>query len=274
LTVELTILADDKCSDENLRAEHGLAILVTGDSRSVLFDAGASGQTLQHNADALGIDLGSIATVVVSHGHYDHTGGLMHLAQQRRGLHIYAHPLAFSRRWSEVPGQPLKDISSPHPLEKLVDAGAVFHAVKAPEMIEPWMLLSGPIGGPRCGPDHFVIRRNDDIVPDWFQDELCLLLKARRGWIIVTGCCHRGLKNTLRCAGFLTHQEPIHAIVGGLHLHSHDNDALRDVMQVLGEFGNPGLYPCHCTGEQSTQFLAKRLGDQVHPIQAGRKLKF
>jgi 7,8-dihydropterin-6-yl-methyl-4-(beta-D-ribofuranosyl)aminobenzene 5'-phosphate synthase len=274
VSIELTILAADECEDQQLRDDPGLCLLVQGPGRSVLFDTGADPGALLHNAQQLKIDLAGVSTVVLSHGHRDHTAGLGELAQIHRGLHIYAHPLAFSRRWHQPPGRPLKDVSCPHRLERLVEMGAVFHAVKAPELIEPWLLLSGPIGGPRDGVDHFVIRRNDDIIPDWFQDELCLLVKTRRGWLIITGCCHRGLKNTLRCAKFLAREEPLHALVGGLHMQLCDTQQMREAIQILGQFGNPGLYPCHCTGKQAGEYLSKRLPGQVHPIRAGTRLRF
>lgn len=274
MSIELTILVADQSSKEELGAGDGFSVLVKGPGRTVLFDTGPDGPLLQNNAKQLGVDLSSLSTVVISHGHRDHTGGLADVAQSASGLHLYSHPLVFSRRWQEPPGKPLVDLSCPCRLERLVDLGVVFHAVKAPELVEPWLLLSGPIGGPRTHQDDFVIRRNDDIIPDWFQDELCMLLKTRRGWLIVTGCCHRGLKNTLRCARFLTRDEPIFALLGGLHLHTSDAEKLREAVQILGEFGNPGLYPSHCTGSESIEYLTKRLGDQVHPLKVGTKLEF
>ncbi len=274
MTVELTILVDDQVSDPALRPDHGLSILVSGPNRNILLDAGQDPEILFSNASALSVDLAGIRSVVVSHGHYDHTGGLARLAGRIEQLELFAHPGAFARRWVEQPGQPLKNVSCPHSLSKLCDLGAVFHAIRAPELVEPWMLLTGPIGGPRFGPEHFVIRKGEQIVPDWFEDEIALLLKARRGWVVVTGCCHRGLQNTLKTARFLCRGEPIVAVVGGLHLHSCSNDELRSLVNLLGEFGNPGLYPCHCTGDKAMEFLTRRLGSQVHPVRAGSRLTF
>ncbi len=274
MTVELTVLVDNQAGREDLRTEHGLSILITGPGRKLLLDTGQEPETLMHNARVLSADLASTAAVVISHGHYDHTGGLARVLSLRDRLDLYAHPGAFLRRWVQRPGVPLKDISCPHSLEKLCQAGAVFHAIGAPERIEPWLVLTGPIGGPKFGQEQFVIRKNDQIVPDWFEDELAVLLRGRRGWVVVTGCCHRGLHNTLKTARFVVHGEPIVAVVGGLHLRSCDNDALRAVVSMLGQFGNPGLYPCHCTGQQTMEFLSRKLGDQFHPIQAGSVLRF
>jgi len=274
MAVELLVLVDNHAGSEDLLAEHGLAVVLSAGGRQILFDASASGQTVCHNAERLGVDLGAIDAAIISHGHYDHTGGLDAVVARRPGLPIYAHPGAFSRRWSGHSGQPMRDISCPHTVEKLCDRGAVFHAVRAPEMLAEWLVLSGPVGGPPPPRQPFVVRKADEIVVDAFEDELFCLLRGESGWVVLTGCCHRGLANTLRAARFLAHDEPIAAVIGGLHLGDAADAELEQVVGLLDRYGRPTVYTCHCTGERAAAFLAERLGEKVQPVQAGWRAAF
>lgn len=268
MAVELLVLVDNGVSCDTLHKEHGLSVLLQRDGRRMVFDAGESGSVVRHNAAQLGEELAGVEGAIVSHGHCDHTGGLDTMVAERPGLNIYAHPGAFSRRWSDHAGSSMRDISCPHALAKLCDRGAVFHAIRGPEMLADWLVLSGPIGG-QAPPGPFVIRKGEEIIVDSFEDELFCLIRGDGGWVVLTGCCHRGLANTLRAARFLAHDEPIRAIVGGLHLHQADETELTGVVGLLERYGSPTLYPCHCTGERAVEFLARRLGEKVRPVQAG-----
>jgi len=273
MSAELLILVDNEAGEPSLRSEHGLSILLEGAGRRVMFDAAASPEVLEHNAEALGVDLSRIDALVVSHGHFDHTGGLSAVTRRADALDIYAHPSAFSRRWSDRSGEPLVDISCPHSLQKLCDGGAVFHAVNAPQRLEDWLVISGPIGGPRYGPDTFVVRKRDEIVRDAFEDEIFLLVRGRDGWVVVTGCCHRGLKNTLRTARFLARGEGVTSIIGGLHLGGADERELGATVELLREAGSPHLHICHCTGAAATKYLDEHLPDRVHAVTAGCRIE-
>lgn len=274
MSFELLVIVDNSSSSDSLIREHGLAILIQAGDQRVLFDTGSSADVLCHNAKSLNVDLSALTAVVLSHGHYDHTGGLGAVVSARPGVDIYANPQAFTRRWRDRPGESLKDISCPHSLDRLCEGGAVFHAVNAPEVVADWLVLSGPIGGPHASRQAFVARKGDELVVDTFEDELFGLLKGSGGWVVLTGCCHRGLRNTLRAAKFMAHGERIAAVVGGLHLVEADDADLDETTQLLRAFDEPDLYVCHCTGEQATQKLSQRLGPKLHAIGAGAHLTF
>ena len=274
MSVEIVLLVDNAACSEQLRTEHGLSILVAGPGRRVLFDAAATAETLLANAAGLGVDLASIDSAVISHGHQDHTGGLAAVVQQCPGLQVYVHSAAFNRRWSDRPGTPLKDISCPHSIERLYQSGAVFHSVTAPERLEDWLLVSGPIGGPKHGRDNFVVRKAGEMVVDGFEDEMCLLVRGQAGWAVVTGCCHRGPRNTLRTAQFLARGEPLTALVGGLHLGRAGEDELAETVELIRQYDVRDLYPCHCTGAKAAKALAAALPGWVHPLAVGSRVVF
>ena len=272
VSVEIAILVDDATSSDALRGEHGLAIMLAGPGRKVLFDTGAEGGTLLANASGMGVDLRQVDSAILSHGHYDHTGGLAALAAERTALGIFAHPSAWRRRWVEQPGKPLKDVSCPHSLDQLARFGVAFHPVESPQRLEDWLVLSGPIGGPKHGREVFVISKDGDMVVDGFEDEMFCLVRGERGWALVVGCCHRGLKNTLRAARFLARGEPVVAVLGGLHLRIAGDEELNEAAGLLGEAGSPDVYPCHCSGEAAVKSLAEKLPGKVHPVSAGKRV--
>ena len=274
MAVEISILVDKTSGRSDFLCEHGMSALVRGPGRTLIFDTGSTPDPLLHNAERLGVDLYEIDGAVISHGHSDHTGGLGSLVNIRADLTIYIHPAAFSRRWSQLKGQPLRDVSCPHSVAALSKAGAKLSFVKAPEKIDDWLVLSGPVGGPANGEGGFIVKRSDQIIADVFTDEMFMLVKGDRGWVVLTGCCHRGLRNTLRMARFLTHDEPISAVVGGLHLQHAKQPQLDEVIDIIKQFGKPDLYPCHCTGNSATMYLQDSMPGKVHPLEAGDKIDF
>jgi 7,8-dihydropterin-6-yl-methyl-4-(beta-D-ribofuranosyl)aminobenzene 5'-phosphate synthase len=274
VSVELVILADSAAPSGQLQPDKGLSIYVSGPDRKMLFDTGPDGPALLDNARLQGLDLRLIQGVILSHGHRGHTGGLAEVASCRPGLGLYAHPGAFERRWVDRAGESLRELTCPHSLTKLQEMGAFFHPVKAPEMLAGWLLLSGPIGGPMAGREVFVVRKGDDMVVDTFEDELFMLLRDQQGWVLVTGCCHRGLKNTLRTGRFLAHGRRIAAIVGGLHLAAAETGELQAAVEILRSYDSPDLYPGHCTGTQAVGYLAEQFPHKVHPLSAGMRIIF
>ena len=271
--VEVTVLVDNACACESLRGEHGLSLMVRGDWGRVLLDTGASGEVLRHNAAAMGVDLTALRATVLSHGHYDHAGGLAWLAEQGGGGRLYCHPEAFGGRYVEHPGQPLKSVGPTVTAQSLRGLGLPTTEVTAPMQLEDGLILSGPIGGPRWGAELFAVRRGEELVEDLFSDEIFVLARATDGWAVLCGCCHRGLPNTLRLARFLIHDEPIAAVVGGLHLRHCGPAEMEEVVALLQKYGAPAVHAAHCTGEPAVDYLLKHYPGRTCRLLAGTTLE-
>lgn len=271
----ITILVDDR-EVSGLMAEHALSFLIELEGRRFLFDTG-QGPALAANSHTLGVDLSTVEALVLSHGHYDHTGGLPFLIDAARNLYIYAHPGIREPRYVIGDGIP-KQVGIPGPAAEALDRFPAERLswVSRPRSLSERLGLTGPIpretayedvGGP------FYLDA-DGTHPDPIVDDLALWVKTDEGLVLVVGCCHSGLINTIRTVRQLSGENRIRAIIGGLHLLNADAGRLEPTLAALREIGPGQLIPCHCTGDAQTAFLAERLGHSVKPGTAGQTYRF
>ena len=273
--MRITCLVDNTVSGGSLWGEHGLAFLIECDGRHVLMDTGASGAVLLHNMEALGLDLGRVEALAISHGHHDHTGGLQALLGRREGLPLYAHPAFGEERVSRGEGRE-RSIGLPFRLEDLA-ARADLRLSPEPPEIGPGVWTTGQIRE-RPEPEGRVrghlVRRDGTFVDDPYDDDMGLVLERPGGRALLLGCCHAGLLNTLAHVERHFGRQPV-VVIGGTHLVAAEGTALQHVIEVLGSAYQPmRLYPSHCTGQRAFVALAHAFGEQVHPCPAGTVLRF
>ena len=230
-----------------LTAEHGLSLLIEQNGKKLLFDTGA-GKALIENCNTLQIrELPD--HVFLSHGHNDHTGGIGLLDN---GKTIFVAEGIGKKRFSCHPGKPVRDLSMP-------ENTLTFIRISAPAEILPGVYATGPIprlSGEDCGGPFFLDPEKK--MPDTIADEQALLLKEG---VLIQGCCHAGIINTLEHCRKSIPEIRIHTIIGGLHLLLADGERLKQTADYLRASAVKRLYLLHCTGENAIAYLRAALPD-------------
>ena len=270
----LTILSDNTATPP-LEPEHGFAVWLATPTAKILFDTGA-GPAMLRNAEALGVDISEADAVVLSHGHYDHTGNLAEVLRRATRAKLFAHPGVTRPRFS-IHDAP-KSIGMPRDAREAVLAmgGARRQWVMRPTEIDAGVWLTGPV--PRetdfedaGGPFYLDAEgREPDVIPD----DLSLCAGTAGGWVVCLGCCHAGVVNTLQYILRELGGKKILAVIGGMHLRHATSERLERTTTALKVYDIPQFYPSHCTGEAATAFLAQRFPQAVRPGFAGLKIGF
>lgn len=262
---KITVLCENTVTAPGLLGEHGFAAYIETPDGNILFDTG-QGFSLVQNALRLQKELRQVAQVVLSHGHFDHTGGLLAFLGLHGPCDIVAHPdvLGERFRWMLV-GKEEKPMSIGIPWREayLTTRGARFQWQKEFTQIARNVFVTGEV--PRTtdfetGDPKFVIRRNGEWVPDPFLDDYSLVLKTPDGLVILLGCAHAGLINILNYAIARTGEQRIHAILGGTHLGFSPQPQLERTLEALRKYDLKLVATSHCTGQAPIARLAAEFG--------------
>jgi 7,8-dihydropterin-6-yl-methyl-4-(beta-D-ribofuranosyl)aminobenzene 5'-phosphate synthase len=274
--LSITIIVDDVgCC--GLVGEKGFAAWIELPDRKILFDTG-QGKSLLPNAAGLGCDLSQLDALVLSHGHFDHSGAIAVVLASAPACRLFCHAGVCVPRYSVRPGE------TPRPIAvAAADREAILALpperiewVDGPRQIANGVWLSGPI--PRLHPledtgGPFFLDPAGRIA-DPLDDDLALGITTERGLFIVTGCCHAGLINTVDQLRSVTGVDTVFGILGGLHLLDASAARLDATCAALRQWQPAFIIPCHCTGEAAVATLRERLGASVTPGYAGLDLSF
>ncbi len=261
----------DALTRESLIAEHGFAALVTvssgNTSESLLFDAGLSKKGLIHNMDVLEVKPKELHTIVLSHGHADHTRGLMGMVERlgERKMPLLLHPDAFLERKVIFPDG--HEINLPPPDRRILSQdGIEFIEERGPSyLLGGLVLVTGQVHRTtdfETGfPLHYALRNDEWQKDPYIHDDQAVVVHVKdKGLVVLTGCGHAGAINTIRQAQELTGVQKVHAVIGGFHLSGPlFEPIIPPTVAALKELNLEMIVPAHCTGWKATHAIAREL---------------
>ena len=269
---------ENTASGRGTLGEHGLSFWITTPNRCVLFDTGQTADTLVHNARQLNIRLDQADAVAISHGHYDHTGGLSEALMRAPRAELVIHPCAFAPRYSRQADGRVVDVGMPADamLNKLTQTGRAIQFSETVTKIVPGLYGTGEV--PRetdfedVGGDFYL--DEDARTPDPIVDDQAVFAMTPAGLVVVLGCAHAGVVNTLRHICRLTGESSIHAVIGGMHLLHADEHRLTRTIDALRSFNLQTLIPMHCTGARPAAMLYEAFSERWDTLPVGRTICF
>jgi len=271
----IQIVVDNKAAD-GFVSEHGFALWLETDGRNILFDTGNK-DALVPNSRMLGRDFSDLTELVLSHGHYDHTGGIETVLQETTAVQVYLHQAAMQPRYV------VKDGDS-RPVR--MSAGAMKSLWDLPEESIHWLThpfhISGRVGitGPISRLTDYEDTGGDFYYdplgkrPDPIDDDNALWVHTPDGLVICVGCSHAGIVNTLEAIVEMSGERRIHTVVGGLHLLNASPERLQRTVDALNHFDITRLVACHCTGDEACGFLENKVDCDVVQGYAGLTISF
>lgn len=264
----ITALMENTTYVQDIRAQHGLSLCIETKEGCILFDSGPSAE-VTHNAGILKKDISAARAVVLSHGHYDHTGGLEAVLGRNTNAPVYLKTEGLNPK-SDPSG---RDIGIPQGCRKALEGR--IHPVTGLREILPQVFIVSEI--PILHPEdtHFaglLTTVGGSIIQDTFPEELFLAIKDDEGMHIITGCSHRGIVNIIEAAGKLFNL-PIRTVLGGFHLKKEPKERVSRLAQGLAALSEKARFGvCHCTGIEAYACLRSELEERAFYFSAGMSI--
>ena len=253
-SVWVTTLVENTVNGPNLRAEHGLAFLIRAGRHHLLLDTGQSGLVLD-NAQKMGLHLEEVSEIVVSHGHYDHAGGLKTALKTAPSARLFIHPAAFSAKYAANADGSARAIGiTGENAQAAQNTGSPMVWTTQPSQVAEGIFVTGEIPREHSFEDtggRFFLDQAC-AKPDPLFDDQALYFDTRLGLVVLLGCAHAGVVNTLDYVQHLTGGRPIYAVMGGLHLLSASSERIAQTIAAFRRWDIQRLILAHCTGLPAT----------------------
>jgi 7,8-dihydropterin-6-yl-methyl-4-(beta-D-ribofuranosyl)aminobenzene 5'-phosphate synthase len=280
--MRLTVLVEDSANPKRpkLIAKHGLSFFIElragKKTIHLLMDTGPKPDVILHNAKMLGVDLRKTDLIVLSHGHYDHTGGLLGVLKDAgKKMRIIAHPECF--RTKLVVKKRLKRAGVPFRLSEVKEAGGISILTQKSSTIVPGVFVSGEIERTTEfeGVKGFKTVRKHRLVNDYMPDDQALFVMVKnKGLVVITGCAHAGLINTIKQAQRVTGSSGVYAAIGGFHLAGASAERIKATIDELRKAGIKTIMPCHCTGKKAITKFSETFGNKCRQLTTGDVVGF
>lgn len=272
-----TLIENNSGKRSDLHTEHGLSVYIEVDGKNILFDTGQSGNFID-NAEKLGIDLKNLDYVIISHGHYDHSGGLERLIKEiNPDIKLYLGKGFFDKKYGLVSEDNYKYIGNPFDESFLKDNNIPFKYINEDitNITENLMIFTNFNRDEDFENTNqtLYIKENGTYKKDMFYDEISLGLKTHKGIFVIVGCAHPGIVNILETIYQRTGMD-IHGLIGGTHLIEEDEFKINKIIEYLKEKDTKVIGACHCTGLQGETMLRQQLEDNFINNNTGDVLKF
>ena len=264
--MKITTLIENKSSSrEGLEIEHGLSLYMEVDGKNILFDTGQSGNFID-NAKSLDIELKNLDYVIISHGHYDHSGGFERLIEEiNPNIKLFVGEGFFNRKYSLMENKDYEYIGNPFDEDFLKENNIPTEYINKDVInITENLLVFTNFNRDRefdnANETTMYLKEDGKYKKDMFLDEISLGIKTDKGLVVVVGCSHVGIVNILNTIIQRTNMN-IHSLIGGTHLVKEDDEKINKVIEYLREKDIKIIGACHCTGKQGETMLSQQLED-------------
>jgi 7,8-dihydropterin-6-yl-methyl-4-(beta-D-ribofuranosyl)aminobenzene 5'-phosphate synthase len=270
-------LIENISNSENLYCEHGLSLFVQTDTHKILFDTGASENFIK-NAESLGVDLREVDIAVVSHGHFDHGGGLKAFLELNKKASVYISKKAFEKYYAKREDGTMEYIG----LDRMLFLNDRFILTQDYLKIDDGLELFSGVKGNTLNPtgNKVLFMQTDTHLQaelDTFEHEQNLLITQEKKSLLLAGCAHRGIVNIIDHMHRMLGKQDADVVIGGFHLfnlskkNKEDIDFIRQIADRLKNTKST-FYTCHCTGTQPYEVLKEAMGKQINYLATGDEL--
>ncbi|RXE60553.1 MBL fold metallo-hydrolase [Acetivibrio mesophilus] len=268
-------LVENTALSKDFGSEHGLSLYIESNSHKILFDVGASELFLE-NAKKLNVDISEVDYLIVSHGHYDHGGGLRAFLRENTKAEVFIHQLAFEKYYALRLGDEREYIGLDEELKQNKRIGFTSDRFFISKGVQVFSNITRKEPLPKSN-DSLLMKHDDKIVQDTFAHEQNLIIEEAGKTLLVTGCAHNGIENILEYFHDLKRRMPNY-VIGGFHLSSRssgsneDSEMIDKISKYLMDT-NVKFYTCHCTGIESYNRLKAVMGDNIDYLSAGSEIR-
>jgi len=272
----ITVLVDNTANGD-LHSEHGLSFWIECDGKHLLFDTGQT-NIIASNAAQIGVDLADTNAVILSHGHYDHAGGIPSVFRAAKNASLYLHPKSLEAKYSRKSDR-VNTVGIQKDAREVIESMTAKDKVvrtEKPLEILPGLFVTGQI--PRenkfedTGGDFFLDKNCSQADP--LSDDQALFFETEKGLVVVLGCGHAGVVNTLDYICKLTSSQKIHTLIGGLHLVNASDERICKTIEVLEKYKIANIGPAHCTGKNAQSRFKSIFAERYFVCAAGLKMNF